>query len=295
VRGVERAAGGSEGLFFVDHATSGAVIVKRSKALGSEIFCTLLALRLGVRTPLTRVVNSSAPDGLRMLTTLLKKDPLGRVASTLYEQNHLILMQYQAGVAIGSAPHERLVAALQGDNLRRIGAIMAFDVLVNNVDRLPLIWDHQGNAGNLMLDDDNAPVAIDGQLVGLRADSGRGEYMERVRALLAAHAARAPGQAAPQFGAVRAALQAHCRVNIGTEGELLLEEGFWSIVAQATDAATLGDELRQWTALLAAIRPPLSDMAQIQPDFVMEVWNLFASAAAATATATAAAPKQSQE
>jgi hypothetical protein len=277
VKGVERAAGGSEGLFFVDHVNSGAIIVKRSKALGSEIFCTLLALRLGVRTPFTRVISSTAKDGLRMLTTLVKKDTLGRVASTLYEQNHLILMQYQAGVAIGSAPHDRLVAALQGDNLRRIGAIMAFDVLVNNVDRLPLIWDHQGNAGNLMIDDDNEPVAIDGQLVGLRADLGRGEYMDRVRALLTAHAARAPGKASPQFGAVRASLQAHCRVNIGAEGELLLEEGFWSVVEKAA-GASIGDELREWAGLLAAIEPPLSDMAQIQPDFVLEVWNLFAEA-----------------
>lgn len=292
MRGVERAAGGSEGLFFVDHAKSGAIIVKRSKALGSEIFCTLLALRLGVRTPFTRIINSTAKDGLRMLMTLLKKDSLGRVASTLYEQNHLILMQYQSGVTIGSAPHERLVAALQGDNLRRIGAIMAFDVLVNNVDRLPLIWDHQGNAGNLMLDDANEPVAIDGQLVGLRADMGRGEYMDRVRALLAAHAARAPGQPSPQFDAVRAALQAHCRVNIGKEGELLLEEGFWSIVEQAASAPTLGDELRQWTALLASIQPTLSDLAQIQPDFVLEVWNLFA--AAATAGAAVAANKHKE-
>eukprot|EP00054_Salpingoeca_dolichothecata_P027164 m.197762 g.197762 ORF g.197762 m.197762 type:complete len:93 (+) comp25882_c0_seq5:47-325(+) len=34
--------------------------------------------------------------------------------------------------------------------LQEIGAVMLLDVLCNNGDRLPLIWDNRGNPGNIM-------------------------------------------------------------------------------------------------------------------------------------------------
>lgn len=293
VIGIERSEKGSEGLFFVQHRTAGALVVKRSKAIGSEIFCTLLALRLGIPTPLARIVVTTADDGVVMLTSLNRKDPLGRVASTLYEQYYLILIQYQQGVSFGAAGADRMAVALaDAAHLRQLGAILALDVLVNNVDRLPLIWDHQGNAGNLMLNERNEPVSIDGQIVGLRADSGRAEYMERVRHLLAGRqraaataaaagaAAAAPRRAAPQFGAVRAALRQHCHVDIGSEGELALEDGLWSVVERARHEA-IGEQVAHWAGLLARFQnPPLADLPQIQADFVAEVWQIFADAAA---------------
>lgn len=102
---------------------SGALVLKRSKAIGAEVFCTCLALKLGIRSPLVsemfpkllsvfffffvasitrnhrqmRIVATNENYGIVMLTTLVAKDPIGRVRATLYEQNFLLLMQYQRG------------------------------------------------------------------------------------------------------------------------------------------------------------------------------------------------------
>jgi hypothetical protein len=173
-----------------------------------------------------------------------------------------------------------MAAALaDGEHVRQLGAILALDVLVNNVDRLPLIWDHQGNAGNVMLNERNQPISIDGQIVGLSAASGRAEYMARVAGLLRARQPeRTRTAAAPQFGAVRSALRQHCHVDIGVAGELQLEDGFWSIVRRAAGGESISGELTQWVGLLARFEPALSDLPQIQVDFVDEVWSLFAKA-----------------
>lgn len=64
------------------------------------------------------------------------------------------------GVSLGELTRDNSFEALNSDHLRKIGAILALDVLVNNVDRLPLIWDHQGNPGNLMFDEHFNPVSI---------------------------------------------------------------------------------------------------------------------------------------
>lgn len=44
-----------------------------------------------------RIVCTLDAYGARMLMTLVGKDPMGRVRATLYEQNFLILMEYQRG------------------------------------------------------------------------------------------------------------------------------------------------------------------------------------------------------
>lgn len=118
--------------------------------------------------------------------------------------------------------NNRAATVLNKTSLFQIGQILALDVLVfskyclnffpiyhwvyflkiNNCDRLPLIWTHQGNAGNLMFDEDNNAVSIgllnqfimsiftliniyvDGQIVGLPDSASRQDYQRRVESLL---------------------------------------------------------------------------------------------------------------
>lgn len=50
------------------------------------------------------------------------------------------------------------------DLMQQIGGMIAVDMLINNFDRTPLIWNHQGNANNLMFTvtpDGPVLVAID--------------------------------------------------------------------------------------------------------------------------------------
>eukprot|EP01051_Picozoa_sp_SAG22_P004535 SAG22_NODE_245_length_13962_cov_11.954555_15_plen_325_part_00 len=60
--------------------------------------------------------------------------------------------------------------------LRQVGAVIAVDILINNSDRLPCVWDNEGNTENLMLAAAAAPAAGGGLLppVSNHDDGGGG-------------------------------------------------------------------------------------------------------------------------
>jgi len=69
----------------------------------------------------------------------------------------------------------------------QVGEIVAFDALINNVDRVPLLWDNEGNTANLMLRSDSADasvVGIDQAVTAIVAQGpGRARYAGRLRCL----------------------------------------------------------------------------------------------------------------
>jgi hypothetical protein len=61
--------------------------------------------------------------------------------------------------------------------------ILALDVIINNFDRLPLIWDNEGNLENLLLDREGRLWGIDQAATAVRAGPNRAEYLTKVTAL----------------------------------------------------------------------------------------------------------------
>lgn len=96
-----------------------------------------------------------------MLAGLAEKDASGRVKLNLGSLTHVLLKGFLPGSTLGDLGLERAVEIFgsgQGslsDNgrrrLREIGRILSLDVLCNNGDRFPLIWDNRGNPGNVMM------------------------------------------------------------------------------------------------------------------------------------------------
>jgi len=123
---------------------------------------------------------------------------------------------------------------------RDVGRLCALDALINNVDRVPLLWDNEGNTANLMLavPAPGLPAALVGidQAVGaiVRQGAGRARYLQRVGALArwcfggprdggaGAGPRRAPAarggpdawSVSAGLGAVRAAFQNSCGVDV---------------------------------------------------------------------------------
>ena len=67
-----------------------------------------------------------------------------------------------------------------------IGKILSFDMLINNWDRLPYIWNNEGNLGNLMVTNDiNRPiVGIDQSMSSIHPVNFKGkfdEYLKKIR------------------------------------------------------------------------------------------------------------------
>ena len=64
----------------------------------------------------------------------------------------------------------------------QLGRLMAFDMLINNFNRLPLAWSNDGNLGNVMLSSRLGPVVgIDQCVNPIRHTAGLSIYMQRVR------------------------------------------------------------------------------------------------------------------
>ena len=74
-------------------------------------------------------------------------------------------------------------AGAAGSFWHQVGKIVAFDALINNVDRIPLLWDNEGNTANLMLSDASKVIAIDQAVGYIVAAQGRARYLARLHEL----------------------------------------------------------------------------------------------------------------
>jgi len=73
---------------------------------------------------------------------------------------------------------------------REIGRVIALDLLLNNFDRFPIIWQHDGNASNLMIQSDSTAAgkyklhAIDQSYNRILNDKNAAAYLENVKSCL---------------------------------------------------------------------------------------------------------------
>merc|ERR1711920_489046 len=98
-----------------------------------------------------------------------KRPEVERKVHTMLESSYLLMVvEYLQGVDLAdkfpppSAEWTMGVFGLQSNKssgqlskegkmvLRFLGALTAFDMIINNFDRLPCIWDNKGNPGNIM-------------------------------------------------------------------------------------------------------------------------------------------------
>eukprot|EP00054_Salpingoeca_dolichothecata_P027165 m.197774 g.197774 ORF g.197774 m.197774 type:complete len:396 (+) comp25882_c0_seq8:43-1230(+) len=285
IRGVERSEAGAEGVFFVDSGNTGVFVIKASRSMASECFASLLATRLGIYGPQWRIVTLKTAEGQMMVDTLKEKDPSGRAAISISNQAHVLLKNFAIGTDLTKIDFDR-AAQIFGksglsDNgrkrLQEIGAVMLLDVLCNNGDRLPLIWDNRGNPGNIMfalglgkiisLDNQIAPIDK-----SLHTDAFA-EYLakakELVKSTVACSTATPPSES-NFFVSVRSKINEFTTYDIGAAGTRELQIGFLNALKTAN---LTGPELENWHALLAEYSPTLVGLPNADPHFIMAVWN----------------------
>jgi len=121
--------------------------------------------------------------------------------------------------------------------LRDLGSLVALDMLINNSDRLPCIWENLGNPGNVMFtSEDNEVVSIDNTVCCIHP--GNEQVLQHILGLVgyaAREVARSPGQESSYFARVTNLLRDGCvdgmgwpglGVDVGTEGTLEVQTGF---------------------------------------------------------------------
>lgn len=166
-------------------------------------------------------------------------------------------------------------------NLRMMGRLLAFDVLLNNHDRLPFLWDNQGNPGNVMfrksdasvVSIDNAPNCISHGNIAVRLS-----YLEKVRSATTAAFHHAIGSS---FDRIRSLLCEGCpdghgwpglKIDIGEIGVREVQRGYIDAVSFCVESGSitqrsLEEEFRKATGQ--------SDCSAIDADFVVDVMRVF--------------------
>lgn len=240
IDGAHRALGGlgSLGVFLLNLKNNGGVIVFKqgSSSSASELFCSLLYKELGIATPSMRVLPKA--EFLKIIDQLgdvcFKEPGAGDHLQSQGKQRGAVGMQFAKGVTL---KHPNIVTYLRDEVIAekllfQFGEVIAIDMLVNNFDRTPAIWDHEGNANNILIDvsgDGTVTVqAIDQQCTAIRdpphEDKNIPAYLSKVRAAL--EEAYTKNTAGEHISRIRKFIKAWANdVDIGDKGCAHIQRG----------------------------------------------------------------------
>lgn len=167
----------------------------------------------------------------------------------------LTVLEYIDGVVMmGMTAHEYLKAIPNDSPLwHHVGRLMAFDMLINNFDRLPLAWSNQGNLGNVMLNSSlGVVVGIDQCVSVITHPAGFQTYLTRVRRVVS----EVRGGQGRAFEAVKTAINNNTAIEL-SQGQLdRLREGcleFLRDLASLLDSGELEEKLKTVSEDVAAV------------------------------------------
>lgn len=202
------AGGGSGGVLLVELEDSHAVVVKPQKT-AEDSWSELLAIRMAelLEIPVAecRVVSLEnletqaefcsilevrnrktlkPEDEVHIREVLFGKTDLADLQSmSQVSRQYLAVLQFVPGASLASSRPDQVSRALSGHEVcRQIGRLAVLDMILNNMDRLPLpVWDNSGNMNNVMLAPDGSAVqGIDQQVNPISVEKSE-SYRQRVR------------------------------------------------------------------------------------------------------------------
>eukprot|EP00927_Polykrikos_kofoidii_P076084 TRINITY_DN7282_c0_g1_i1.p1 TRINITY_DN7282_c0_g1~~TRINITY_DN7282_c0_g1_i1.p1 ORF type:complete len:811 (-),score=111.24 TRINITY_DN7282_c0_g1_i1:51-2483(-) len=199
--------GGTGGVALVQ-LPQGVVCLKPQKMSAvAEYMAVLLASSFNLRVATMRIVPYSGAPSSEFQQI---KGTLRTCLAVIQEHGHTVrhyfgrteflgVLEFVPGQSLQGVETHNLLKSLPGETLhgiwRDVGRLLAFDALINNLDRVPLLWDNDGNTGNLMLvtSASSSPAPSQAALIGvdqaigiIRAGPGRDRYLNRLRRLVIA-------------------------------------------------------------------------------------------------------------
>jgi hypothetical protein len=192
-------SGGSGGVTLLQLPEGVVCLKPQGSGAAGEMFAGRLAGFLGTRAAALRVVKYVDPE-FGQIREALRNAPAAleehrSVARRHHGKSEFIgLLEFVKGVSVQGLEAHAYLKSLAPAALRgvwnQVGHLVALDGLINNFDRVPLLWDNDGNTANLLLqldDNDEARVSVIGidQAVTAIIDHGPGlaRYLDRVGVL----------------------------------------------------------------------------------------------------------------
>jgi len=181
IDGAHHSAGGlgSLGVFLLNLKGDGGVIVMKQGSIESaaEYFCSHLYAALGIPVAQMRVMEETelAKVVKELAGVCFTVPGAGDALQSGGKQRGAVLMDYCRGKTFKDPTVATMLddAKVGPQLMHQLGRLVGADMLVNNFDRTPAIWDHEGNANNVLVDVDR-----DGAVVVMGIDQSTTKIVE---------------------------------------------------------------------------------------------------------------------
>jgi len=166
---------GVSGVHVVEFGNGSAVCLRH--VMITEIVADRVADAMNVRIANMRIVK---PSDLEYEDISSMTSRLGRLSWSSRSKEPIMVLQFVPGFNLSCAQFKPSQELFHG-----LGRICALDVLLNNMDRVPLpLWDNFGNLTNVMINEEDCPVGIDQQVNPISNITGMESYIARVGRLV---------------------------------------------------------------------------------------------------------------
>ncbi|CAJ1347203.1 unnamed protein product, partial [Effrenium voratum] len=192
------ASGGSGGVVLVRFQGESQICCVKPQRLEAkgELCASLLADALDVATARLRIlpVTPELVEAFRNAKLEIEDHRVHMEKKILADAKHLGILEFVHGPTMEGQDFVDIFQGQGQDWLEQFwieaGRLTAFDCLINNLDRLPIIWDNDGNLKNLMVEvsETGMPrvVGIDQAVRGISSEPGLAKYVQSVRELVRA-------------------------------------------------------------------------------------------------------------
>jgi len=190
--------GGSGGVLVWDLGEEAIALKLQGKTAVSEAMATEIAAACGVRVVRLKIIRGGESGHDQITKAGLARNYPGMpemIALSFFGDKSLPwcsatdlygVLEFVPGCPLMGVEGQQALASPQTSLLYSLGTLCAYDVLINNMDRLPMpIWQNDGNLGNVMVTDAGSSITgIDQQVNPISKGPGLERYLSKVEVLV---------------------------------------------------------------------------------------------------------------
>eukprot|EP01147_Barroeca_monosierra_P007856 gene7856-9971_t len=179
---------GSTGVFFVEIQNGWVVAKPATTQTAGEVFATLLAQELSISCPSHRIPPYEEQEAILRAMRFARGQKEHRDRLSNQRIQGIVFMEFVSGHVLPACGMKVLAEDSATNILNQLGHIIVLDMITNNFDRLPFIWNNSGNLENVMIQGDVhitdaqlTATGIDQGATCITNEKGRLEYISRIR------------------------------------------------------------------------------------------------------------------